>query len=671
MAADLIRKNSKKSGKKENKKQGKKSTKKRATKTQTSQAEPAIVDLVNNGMESSSVAKSKKKNIKKGDLKIKEGKGGSDFTETNQKGHGLSKEPVLKGDDDSSLKKIKKKKKRSGETEHESTASEASLGHDEHRNGNELPNKKKRKKTTKGNSENQDTELPTAPLESQKQKPFTKGMPEAAFENFRENAKGGVCDKTLDGIRDMGFTHATEIQYMSIRPLLDGADLMGAAKTGSGKTLAFLVPAIELLHRLEFKPRNGTGVIIISPTRELSLQTFGVARDILKHHHHTFGIIMGGANRHAEADKLAKGVNLIVATPGRLLDHLQNTRGWVTKNLQMLVIDEADRILQVGFEDEMKQIIKLLPSKRQTVLFSATQTRKVEDLARISLKKAPLYVGVDDKSDEATVSGLEQGYVICDAAKRFLLLFTFLKKNLRKKIMVFFSSCNSVKFHSELLNYVDIPVLDIHGRQKQGKRTSTFFEFCNAKTGIMLCTDVAARGLDIPAVDWIVQYDPPDDPKEYIHRVGRTARGENGQGRALLFLLPEEISFLRYLKHAKVPLNEYEFPTNKISNVQAHLQQLIEKNYYLHKSAKDGYRSYLQAYASHSLKNIFDVNTLDLQKVALGFGFSVPPNVNLKVHASKSRTVQKRGGGGGYGKGYAKNKKAKMYRDTNSGKFSH
>lgn len=116
------------------------------------------------------------------------------------------------------------------------------------------------------------------------------------------------------------------------------------------------------------------------------------------------------------------------------------------------------------------------------------------------------------------------------------------------QVMVFFSSCNSVKYHAELLNYIDIPVTDIHGKQKQQRRTTAYFDFCQAEKGILLCTDVAARGLDIPAVDWIIQYDPPDDPKEYIHRVGRTARGKSGKGRALLLLLPEELGFLSYLK---------------------------------------------------------------------------------------------------------------------------
>ncbi|XP_065056977.1 uncharacterized protein LOC135685101 [Rhopilema esculentum] len=459
-----------------------------------------------------------------------------------------------------------------------------------------------------------------------------------------QSLKDLVSEKSLQAIREMEFTKMTEIQYKTVMPLLAGRDLLGAAKTGSGKTLAFLLPAVELLYKLNFKPRNGTGVIIISPTRELSLQTFGVLRDLLVHHQHTFGIVMGGANRKAEAERLQKGVNILVATPGRLLDHLQNTSGFIVKNLQCLIIDEADRILQIGFEEEMKQIVRLLPKKRQTMLFSATQTRKVEDLARLSLKKAPLYVGVDDHKDSATVEGLEQGYIVVPSEKRFLLLFTFLKRNSKKKVMVFFSSCNSVKYHAELLNYIDIPVLDIHGKQKQQKRTSTFFEFCTADSGILLCTDVAARGLDIPEVDWIVQYDPPDDPKEYIHRVGRTARGVEGKGRGLLFLLPEELGFLRYLKHAKVTLNEYDFSQAKIANIQSQLEKLISKNYYLNKSAKDGYRSYIHAYASHQHRNIFNVDKLDLQKVALSFGFSVPPSVNFKVHASKGEKVKKRGG---------------------------
>ncbi|KAI4130476.1 MAG: hypothetical protein LQ338_001707 [Usnochroma carphineum] len=477
-----------------------------------------------------------------------------------------------------------------------------------------------------------DTDLPSDTTSL----PTTGGDP-------RTFADLNLSSKTMQAILEMGFTKMTQIQQRAIPPLMAGRDVLGAAKTGSGKTLAFLIPAVEMLSALRFKPRNGTGVIVVSPTRELALQIFGVARELMAHHSQTYGIVIGGANRRAEAEKLTKGVNLIIATPGRLLDHLQNTQGFVYKNIKALVIDEADRILEVGFEDEMRQIVKILPKdERQTMLFSATQTTKVEDLARISLRPGPLYINVDQTQEHSTVDTLEQGYVLCDSDKRFLLLFSFLKRNLKKKVIVFFSSCNSVKYYAELLNYIDLPVLDLHGKQKQQKRTNTFFEFCNAKHGTLIATDVAARGLDIPEVQWILQFDPPSDPRDYIHRVGRTARGSN-TGRSLMFLQPSEIGFLKHLKDARVPLVEFEFPSQRIMNIQPQLEKLISQNYYLNKSAKDGYRSYLQAYASHSLRSIFDVHKLDLNKVAKSFGFQTPPRVDITLGASMSRDKKKEG----------------------------
>lgn len=299
----------------------------------------------------------------------------------------------------------------------------------------------------------------------------------------------------------------------------------------------------------------------------------------------------------------------------------------------------------------MRQIVRILPNEsRQSMLFSATQTTKVQDLARISLRPGPLYINVHADLAASTVAKLEQGYVVCPSEGRFLLLFTFLKRNANKKCIVFMSSCNSVKYHAELLNYIDIPVLDLHGKQKQQKRTSTFFEFCNAPKGTLLCTDVAARGLDIPKVDWIIQFDPPDDPRDYIHRVGRTARAGKA-GKSLLFLLPEELGFLRFLKVAKVPLNEYTFPKGKVANVQGQLEKLISSNYYLHQSALEGYRSYLQAYGSYSLKRIFDVHQLDVAAVGRAFGFKVPPKVNLGIGGSlKGQSGQSGQSGQGAGK---------------------
>jgi len=440
-----------------------------------------------------------------------------------------------------------------------------------------------------------------------------------------------LSEQTAAALKESNYDRLTKIQAEAIPPLMAGKDVLGAAKTGSGKTLAFLVPAIELLRRVEFRARNGTGVVVISPTRELALQIYGVVLDLMAAHTQTHGICIGGANRRSEADRLVAGVNLLVATPGRLLDHLRNTSGFVFKNLMCLVIDECDRILEIGFEKDMHEIIRLLPKERQTSLFSATQTKNVEDLARLAIRGQPVYVSAHEHAEEATAEGLEQGYVVCPPERRLLLLLAFLRRNSSKKIMVFFSSCNSVKFHAELFNYVDVPVMDIYGKQKQSKRTTTFFEFTNAQTGVLLCTDVAARGLDIPNVDWIVQYDPPDDPKEYIHRVGRAARGEKGKGRALLFLTPTELGFLGYLTKVKVTVQEFEFPAKRVPDVQSQLESLVAKNYYLNRSARDAFRAYLLAYASHSHKEIFDVAAVDLAAAAKSFGFDHAPGVHLPL----------------------------------------
>ncbi|KAE8686190.1 DEAD-box ATP-dependent RNA helicase 27 [Hibiscus syriacus] len=511
------------------------------------------------------------------------------------------------------------------------------------------------KQEERGNNEDETEEVEEEEI---KEKVKIEGSGIMSTESFESL---GLSEPTFKAIKEMGFQYMTQekasivlslgamlklldicntldIQARSVPPLMIGKDVLGAARTGSGKTLAFLVPAVELLYNVRFTPRNGTGVVVICPTRELAIQTHAVAKDLLKYHSQTLGLVIGGSSRRGEAERIVKGVNLLVATPGRLLDHLQNTKGFIYKNLKCLIIDEADRILEANFEEEMKQIIKHLPKQnRQTALFSATQTKKVEDLARLSFQTTPIYIDVDDGRKKVTNEGLQQGYCVVHSSKRFVLLYSFLKRNLSKKVMVFFSSCNSVKFHAELLRYIHVDCLDIHGKQKQQKRTTTFFDFCKAEKGILLCTDVAARGLDIPAVDWILQYDPPDEPKVNIHRVGRTARGEGAKGNALLFLIPEELQFLRYLKAAKVPVKEYEFDEKKLANVQSHLEKLVANNYYLNKSAKDAYRSYILAYNSHSMKDIFNVHRLDLQAVAASFCFSCPPKVNLNIDSNASK----------------------------------
>ncbi|CAG9787195.1 unnamed protein product [Diatraea saccharalis] len=490
------------------------------------------------------------------------------------------------------------------------------------------------------------------------------------------SALEGLSEATLKSIKEMGFTTMTEIQAKTMPPLLLGRHLVGAAKTGSGKTLAFLIPVVELIYKLEFKPWNGTGAIILTPTRELAMQTFGVLMELMKYHRHTYGLIMGGANRSKEARKLFFGINILVATPGRLLDHLQNTPDFVYKNNFCLVIDEADRILEIGYAEEVKQIIKLLPSYRQNILFTATWTKQTEAFAALAMDKChAIYVGIDDNKEKATVETLEQGFLVCPSEKRIIVLFSFLKRCRNKKTMVFFSSCMSVEYHYKLFNYIDLPVMAIHGKQEQTKRTTTFFQFCNAESGVLLCTDVAARGLDIPAVDWIVQYDPPDDPKEYIHRVGRTARGLGTRGQAVVLLRSEELGYLRYLKEAKVVLNEMDYHPHKIFDITQLLETILSRNYYLRQLAKEAFISYLRAYDSHHLKNIFKIDSLDIASVAKSFGFAVPPVLDWKLAPKGPPKKRRRGDGNGYSNSINastsyknKVKKVKLYKQKRDSK---
>lgn len=441
----------------------------------------------------------------------------------------------------------------------------------------------------------------------------------------------------LETLESLGYEQATEIQAETLPLSLNNQDIIGSAKTGSGKSLAFLIPAVELL--LKNKSPCGLEVLILTPTRELALQLYSLAKELLRDNGTICNKIIGGANRKQEAQRLITGeVRLIVATPGRLLDHMVNTKKFDYSHIKMLVIDEADKILKIGFEQELREIIKKIPKERQTMLFSATITPNVEDIITLSMKN---YESVKLKSDNPTVSTLEQGYIKIEADKKFLFLFTFIKKNPKRKIIIFFATCKEVEYFASLLNYVDVPVLSITGEYKQQKRSTTYMEFCAMEKGILLCTDVAQRGLDIPDIDWVIQYDPPHDPEEYLHRVGRTARGADKLGKALIMLLPSEIGFIRMLKLYKIEITEFEFPESKLAKVQDQLEQLVnKKDHFLLKSATEAYRAYIHSYNAETNKDDFNLNKLDLLKVCKSFGLSSPPFVHLNV--SMSRTSDRR-----------------------------
>ncbi|XP_022826414.1 ATP-dependent RNA helicase DDX18-like isoform X1 [Spodoptera litura] len=442
--------------------------------------------------------------------------------------------------------------------------------------------------------------------------------------------EGKVDSRILKALNSMGMEKPTRIQAEALPHLLQGKDLIGAAKTGSGKTLAFLIPVVDNLLKLGWSAKGGTGCIILSPTRELALQTSDVLKKLLMNIPLSHCLIVGGEKRAKDIIKLKKGANIIVGTPGRFLDHLQSTEKFNCNKLQCLVLDEADKLLEAGFQKHITGIVNLLPTKRQTVLFSATMGENVKNLARLALRTDPVLVSVTDNKT-STVTGLQQGYYICPVEKRIAWLYKMLKKSKKLKVMVFFSSCRSVDFHHEFFQeHCKASVLSIHGQQSQARRKEAYHNFIEAQNGVLFCTDVAARGLDIPSVDWIVQYDPPSDPKEYIHRVGRTARGLNNKGNAVILLRPEEENFIKFLEKEKVFLDKYTFgePPNE---VQEMLEDLIANNGVMKTSARKAYLSFLRCYKKHPLKKIFDINSLDLKLAAKAFGFQEQPHVDFCI----------------------------------------
>ncbi|GBP81277.1 Probable ATP-dependent RNA helicase pitchoune [Eumeta japonica] len=403
----------------------------------------------------------------------------------------------------------------------------------------------------------------------------------------------------------------TDIQAAVLPKAIKGVDIVAAAKTGSGKTLAFLIPAIELTNRvLDIK---GTCTIIISPTRELAMQTYNVLQQlVVLNKNITCALLIGGESKKKQAMDLAKGAKIIVATPGRLLDHMRS-KEFVFANLKCLVLDEADKILQYGFEEDLKQIMNLLPDNHIIVVtFGLNTIYIIADIDYI-LQWSVDYPNVAYLNSS---SGGSTPPVLRVPRSRH-------------------SRCSFREF-------VATRSLDIVlGKMNQMERTKTMQDFYSAKTGTLFCTDVAARGLDIPAVDWIVQFDPPGDTSEYIHRVGRTARGIGGIGNAVLLLRHEEKGFLKYLQEAKIYVELYKM-WDDYENHQPMLENIIENNNHFKELAIEAYESYIRAFEVRKLKDVFNLMALDLDVLAKSYGLKEKPEVDIRIGFKKKHRARKR-----------------------------
>lgn len=432
----------------------------------------------------------------------------------------------------------------------------------------------------------------------------------------------------------------TPVQKQSLLYSLCRRDIMGAAQTGSGKTLAFLIPVLERLYLESWTPRDGLGALILSPTRELALQIFEVLRKIGSKHALSAGLVIGGKDLASERDAISR-MNILVATPGRLLQHMDQTSGFDWGNLQMLVLDEADRILDLGFAKTVDAILETLPRDRQTLLFSATPTSSVQALARVSLRQphqVSLYAATGE--DRVTPSQLKQHYVQTALPDKLDRLLSFIKANTSAKGLVFLSSCKQVRFVFETFCKLQpgVQLLCLHGKQKQVKRMATFYEFCQKKSAFLFCTDIAARGLDFPAIDWVLQVDCPEDVDTYIHRVGRTARYESA-GNALLFLLPSEApAMLTLLAAKKIPITEMPGEARAVKprwNLTGHLQSQCSADPEIKYLAQKALISYVRSIHLQRNKKVFQVSAMPLDEFARSLGLPGTPKLRFVSRAAE------------------------------------
>jgi ATP-dependent RNA helicase RhlE len=346
----------------------------------------------------------------------------------------------------------------------------------------------------------------------------------------------------LKGIRDLGFTRPTPIQAEAIPPALDGRDLLACAQTGSGKTIAFLLP---VLHRLMNKPRRTTRVLVLTPTRELAAQILEECNALTTHSPLTCAAVFGGVSMGPQEHAFRTGVDVIIATPGRLLDH--TTRPYAKlSGLEYLVLDEADRMLDMGFLPDIKRILRHIPPKRQTLFFSATMPKEIAALASEMLKN-PATIAMQRQSAPA-VGITHAAYPVPQHLKPALLV-QLITRGIMAQALVFTRTKHRANRLAESLVRSGINAERIHGNRSQAQRTQALAGFKSGRYPVLVATDIVARGIDVEALSHVINFDVPAAADDYIHRVGRTGRAEM-TGEAFTFVAPDEEQDLRAIERA-------------------------------------------------------------------------------------------------------------------------
>ncbi|MCJ1244834.1 ATP-dependent rRNA helicase spb4 [Trapelia coarctata] len=494
-----------------------------------------------------------------------------------------------------------------------------------------------------------------------------------------------LAEWILDAVASMGFKRMTPVQASTIPLFIGHKDVVVEAVTGSGKTLAFLIPIVERLLRLE-EPikKHHVGAIIVSPTRELATQIHGVLQSLLRFHGPSAeamkppdeeeGLTTNAMNEPLKSSKLsspaAKVVpqlllggtttpaqdlsyflkhspSLLVSTPGRLLELLSSPHVHCPQSsFEVLVLDEADRLLDLGFKEDLQKILGKLPKQRRTGLFSASVSEAVDQIVRVGLRN-PVKIAVKAKGgaggeDQRTPASLQMSYLVLPASHQFPALAKLLSTidPVPSKTIVYLSTCAAVDYFQHVLPSVlpsrdgqSLSLVPLHGKHPPNVRQKNFSKFANSVTpAILLTTDVAARGLDIPQVDLVVQVDPPSDPKVFLHRCGRAGRAGR-KGLSVIFLQPgREEDYIPFLEVRKTPVSPLKLAGTPVSETEATdatgaMRKVVLADRAFHDKAQRGFVSWVKSYSKHQASSIFRVTDIDWEDAGKAWGLLKLPKM--------------------------------------------
>uniref|UniRef100_A0A6B2L0K8 ATP-dependent RNA helicase n=1 Tax=Arcella intermedia TaxID=1963864 RepID=A0A6B2L0K8_9EUKA len=459
-------------------------------------------------------------------------------------------------------------------------------------------------------------------------------------------------ETTYEVLNQFGFNRMTPVQSATLPLFLKHSDVVVEAPTGSGKTLAFVIPIVEKLLSLETPlTKHEVGALIITPTRELAQQIFAVVEKFIEPLGGTLKsiLLIGGSDVHHDINRFSdNGANIVVGTPGRLDEILTKVANFNVKELKILVLDEADRLLDMGFHMSLVSILGKLPKQRRTGLFSATQTREVMELVKAGLRNpVKVTITVEEKQvgKQCFPTTLNNFYIQCNSDEKLAQLVHFLEHHPNDKVIVYFLTCACVNFFWKALK--SLPSLkkhtfiSLHGKVPTQKRAGMLESFSKSTTAVLLTTDLAARGLDFAEnpINWIIQYDPPQDPHFFIHRIGRTAR-MGADGNALLFLQENEKTYIEFLELRKVPIEE--IPKENATDVIPLIKQEIRKDRDFLDRSLTAITSYVRAYKEHHCNYIFRIKDLDFNRLLRSFAMlkipKMPELKNLKLDYEQEDT---------------------------------